>query len=146
MRSSWKVVPSVVTDPSPPSSFSRMLSAYVFSPLTTLPCTRTAPADSAAVRVLPWIFPAGSLPTPLVPSFGSSAQPVSTVPVTSSAHIALASTALRLRPWRIGVTGGAASLRGDLNGVPQGTGHVRPGRSQSVRTARRRTADRDGLA
>lgn len=164
--------PSEVTEPVPPSDFSRMSSLYVRPFDTTVPASRTASADVAALRVFDWISVAGSFPTPFVPASGSSLpHPVSAVPVTTSAHIAPTSAALRVRPWEIAVTGRAAfhtgvhagvqarvrarvragahagvAVPGVPNGVRQRTGAVRARRSQSVRTAHQGVSDRDGLA
>lgn len=116
-------------------------------PETTVPESRTVGALSAAFFAFAWMAVADSLPTPFVPASGSPLpHPVSPVAVTASAQIAAAVTALRVRPWGIAVTGGAASRARSSNGVRQRTGARAARRRQSVRTAHQGVPDRDGLA
>ncbi len=74
-RSRWKLAPSEVTEPVPPSDVSRMSSLYVRPFDTTVPASRTASADVAALRVFDWISAADSFPHPVVPASGSTTAP-----------------------------------------------------------------------
>lgn len=94
-RSSWKVSSDDFTSPEPPSDFSRMSRVKDLPPLTSVPDRCTASASVAAAFAFASILSAVSLPTPLVPSSGSSPQPV---PVTARpAHNAPTRAARRSR-------------------------------------------------